>query len=202
MTLQEFNLTRSKFVGGAGTRQLGKNPNALLPFTNAVEIIFQVDPQAAAKKKIKNFRCRQQVASEEAWQMRLDVDPGRWVQITIGGIQPDDPDPLNQAIQPPVVAFFDSPGLIGTATTTQFKTVRGVQSDPNAVRLMLRQNFTAWVEGEVPAGGGKTQWQQVSDVVDWHSNQGLTRSLLGTPTWNSDPNTDIGLGHTSGQPTQ
>jgi hypothetical protein len=197
---EEFNLATTKVVR-PGTVKLGTNPNSILPFTNAAELIFHVDPTLARRLKARGFRCRQEVRSEEGWQMRLDVQAGQWIKIANDGVQADDPDPGNvEASKLPTVAFLNTPGLIGGATTTQFKLPGGVQSHPNAVRLFVRQNFTAWVEAEVFVSGVR-MFQQVSDTVDWHSNQGLTPGIT-DKKWSPDDNVEVGLGHAFGPPTK
>jgi len=202
VVFEEFNLATTKVVR-PGTVKLGTNPSIVpfLKFQNAAELIFHVEPNLVRKLNARSFRCRQKYSSEEGWQMRLDVQAGQWVKIATDGDHTDNPDPGNvEASKLPAVAFLDTPGLMGVATTTQFKLPGGVQSDPNASRLFVRQNFTAWVEAEVLVSGAR-KFQQVSDTVDWHSNQGLSRSPISNQ-WAPDDNVEISLGHASGPPTK
>ncbi|MGW5152446.1 hypothetical protein [Rhodococcus koreensis] len=121
-------------------------------FTNGVEVIFDLDPGAAAY--FSGLQPRQWSGPEaeyfktghpafSPWQTKLR-GPG-------GGA--DDPLPQNQRVTDKALIFYDSPGpsAFGHRGHTWIYAV---------------QNFTCWVEGR-PKMGGATR--RLTEVLSWHS---------------------------------
>jgi len=116
------------------------------------------------------------------------------------GEEPDDPDPGLQTITRSTVAYHDAPGFTATSTDSQFMGPAEKETSPHAVYLFLRQNFTGWIDG-AKGSGKRKQWLQVSDNVQWHSNQSLMRNIFSsTASWSAGDGCEIELGHTEGQP--
>lgn len=211
VVFSEFNnKSRGKYVEHAKPLQMGVHPPGnLLPFVNAVELIFKVDEKLAKKMGIKHYRCRQRVDSQEVWEITIKDDrPTPWtLSISTPPFVPaeserDDPVPSLQATTPPFLAFYDAPGFMFPEENGQLRGPNEKRTAMTAMALFLRQNFIAWIDGA--RGSGKNQWwEPVSDEVKWHSNQRLARNIFskGIRAWSAvAEGSEIELGHTKGQP--
>ncbi len=113
---------------------------------------------------------------------------------------PDDPDIGLQKTTPPILAFHDAPGFMATANDAQLKGPEGKLTSKTAVAVFLRQNFIAWIEGELGPEKHK-RWATVSDEVKWHSNQSVRANFFSKPRWLAVADgSEIKLGHREGQP--
>jgi len=135
----------------------------------------------------------------EMWQKKIsNGNLSSWTSVATSGEEPDDPGDLLQAIVPPIIAFYDSPGFMATPKTPELQGPKDVKTDRLALVVFLRQNFTAWIDGRRSFG---KPWERVSDEVKWHSNQSLNRfPYLNRGEWQTAPGTEVALGHTQGRP--
>jgi len=198
VTLVKFNnKDKGAIVTDIKGHPMGPHPPGNFPFVNAVEIVFKVDADLAKKARITEYRCRQNVFSQEMWERELkDGKVTDWAKTANTGKEPDDPDPLLQATTPPDLAYHDAPGFMAVAKSEQFSGPGGKLTSKTAVMVFLRQNFVGWIDGRRK----NKDWEPVSDEVKWHSNQSLVRDILFTQSWNSTDGTEIELGHTQGIP--
>lgn len=190
----------AKYVEAVKQNEMGAHPPGNFPLVNAVELVFKVDMTLAKKMGIKDYRCRQNVHSQELWERELkDGNVTPWSKIASAGVGPDDPDSLLQTIKPPIIAYHDAPGFMASAKDPQLKGPEQKMTSKTAVSVFLRQNFVGWIEGT--RGSGKDKgWEQVSDTVEWHSNQSLVRDIFFSKSWMSVDGTEISKGHTQGPP--
>jgi len=208
VTFLEFNNKGpAKYVEAVKSNQMGVHPAGNLPFVNAVELVFTVDLKLAKKMRLKEYRCRQKVHSQEVWERELkDGKETPWTKTMSDTEGPDDPDTGVQTIVLPIIAYYDQPGFSNIDKKSDLKGPQEKLTSKKAVRVFMRQNFVGWVEGARGSGESK-KWEQVSDEVKWHSNQSLLRDIFFTHQWTPILNdktdkdeTDIALGHSEGQP--
>jgi hypothetical protein len=202
VALSEFNNhDRIKYVEEAAGNYLGVHPKLNFPFVNAVELIFKVDVALAKRMGFTEYRCRQNVDSQEMWERELKNGVlSAWASSIISGKEDDDPAPLAQTFKAEIIAYFDAPGLMGNGKTEQFSGPQEKLTAKRAIRVFLRQNFVGWIEGRKSKHGKSSKWERVSEDVSWHSNQSLARDILFTQSWVPADGSEIGLGHTHGSP--
>lgn len=191
-----FAMAWSEFrnSGKAVTNQavdLGVMPHG--QFLNAMEIVFREGDEAAGgRKALKgfcNYRGRQTL-EERDYQFVIG-QWGSWTSRDEG--TPDDPDPLVQSWQPPLLRMYDTPGWSayqGIGPSTRQLSANGVKSDVNATELWVQQVFKTWVQGE---DCFTSMWSDASVKVTWHNSLHLVRDTPTSP-WRQGANCKIGHG--------
>ena len=172
----------------------------MIPFVNAVELIFEVDTAMATRMGITEYRCRQNVDSQEMWERELkNGGETAWTSSVVTGKEPDDPDPGLQTFKSGIIAYYDQPGFMGSIKNAQFEGPQNKQTAKLATRVFLRQNFIGWIEGRKSKRGKTSDWERVSQDVSWRSNQSLVREIFTQP-WRPADGSGIELAHTHGSP--
>jgi len=195
----EFNKTKGKYVEEIKSYPLGVHPVGNLPFVNAVELIFKVDQPSATKLGLKSYRCKQKVYGMGLWEKELKGGKlTNWNKTMTAGSSSDDPDDLLQATTPPLLAFYDQPGIMDLAKETQLKGPQGKLTSKVAAMIFFQQNFICGIEGSRKLGS-EVRWERVSEEVKWHSNQSLKRDFKKSE-WTYADGSEIALGHTQGPP--
>lgn len=162
---------------GLTKQQLGRIASYV--FATGIEIQFAYN-FASSFPNVHNIRPSQWAGPESLWIKKGNPLETNWLshKQDLVGAGPDDPLPDFVFKNGNVVAFYDSPG----------PTVPVLNSLPGGTsRLVSKQNFTATVVGEPPAGG----LQHLCTDIAWHSTVSLVNA---EGQWTFLGDTDAGIG--------
>jgi len=164
-------------------------------FLNGMEIVFQEDDAAAARraKLIGNcsYRVRQTLEEHD-----FQFVGGQWIDWTAKAAgTADDPaeDSHIQAWDPPFLRALDTPGWsawAGVGPSSPTLIAKGVKSDPNATEIWIQQVFATWAEGKDCFSGN---WSAASTKIVWHNSLHLIRDNP-TALWKAGSNCRIDHG--------
>jgi hypothetical protein len=157
--IEQLSFVRFRNSDFADSNQQRLGPNPLGNFYNAMEVCWRIPP---GHRGAVQYRVRRTI-EEELWQ-RV-AGPWSLVSQTAAGTA-DDPeeDSPSVTLRPPYIYSFDAPGWILPSTTRQFRAPRGQLTAPDALKIVLKQNFREWVDGAYE----RTR-ERVSRVIAWHN---------------------------------